>query len=260
VKKINEGGAWKFVAMRRNGSRYLSDDRPGTYYLDWWGRRQAPPGVRRRDTESGANSATRKQNEVVGSMLLNGKPGSDPPDSALARRDQPAETARQTPISDARKLFLSHVEVHSPDKPETQRRYRQVMVHFERLFGKRKFIEAVTRADIEEYKINRRQEKSERTGSLITAQTVNFELGTLRTFFYYLINERGLDLDNPCEKFKKLRDAKQKSRTRPLTHSQEELDRLFAHYDDFERAVFGTLLLTGLRKRELYLLTWRDID
>jgi integrase len=35
---------------------------------------------------------------------------------------------------------------------------------------------------------------------------------------------------------------------------------LFAAFDDFERAVFGTLLLTGLRKSELYFLTWTDVD
>ena len=161
---------------------------------------------------------------------------------------------------EARTLFLAHVAAHSPDKPETQRRYRQVMEHFERLFGHRSFAEAITRADIDEYKITRRQEKSERTERLISARTVNFEVGVLRTYFYYLINERGLDIDNPCAKFKKLRDAKQKSHGRPSTYSQEELDALFAHSDTFERAVFGTLLLTGLRKRELYFLAWPDID
>ena len=30
--------------------------------------------------------------------------------------------------------------------------------------------------------------------------------------------------------------------------------------DQFEKAVFGTLLLTGLRKRELYFLSWSDVD
>jgi integrase len=134
------------------------------------------------------------------------------------------------------------------------------MEHFERLFGHRQFAEAITRADIDEYKITRRQEKSERTERLISARTVNFEVGVLRTFFYYLINERGLDINNPCAKFKKLRDAKQRSGSRPPTYNQAELDALFAHSDAFERAVFGTLLLTGLRKRELYFLTWPDID
>jgi integrase len=69
-----------------------------------------------------------------------------------------------------------------------------------------------------------------------------------------------MDLENPCEKYKKLKDANQKSKRRPPTYSQEELDALFAACDDFERAVLGTLLLAGLRKQELYFLTWSDID
>ena len=39
-----------------------------------------------------------------------------------------------------------------------------------------------------------------------------------------------------------------------------ELDALFDACDDFERAVFGTLLLTGLRKSEPYFLTWTNVD
>ena len=155
-------------------------------------------------------------------------------------------------MPEARKLFSAHVAAHSPDKPETVRRYSEALTHFERILGHREFVETITRADIDEYKIKRRQESSQRTGRIINAQTVNFEVGVLRTFFYFLINERGLDLDNPCEKFKKLRDVKQKSRQRPPTYGQEELDALFLHSDDFERSVLATLLLTGLRKRELY--------
>src|SRR5258708_39486930 len=36
IKKIQEGGAWRFVSLKRAGKRYVWDPRPGTYYLDWW--------------------------------------------------------------------------------------------------------------------------------------------------------------------------------------------------------------------------------
>ena len=113
---------------------------------------------------------------------------------------------------------------------------------------------------MDEYKLRRYQEQSQRHKRFITARTVNFEVSTLRTFFYYLIKERGLVMENPCSRFKKLRDAKRLGRSRPPTYSQEEMTALFLHCDEFERAIFATLLLTGLRKKELYFLTWKNID
>ena len=67
-------------------------------------------------------------------------------------------------------------------------------------------------------------------------------------------------MKNPCARFKHLRDAKKKAGRRPPVYSQAELDALFAHCDDLEKAVFATLLLTGLREQELCFLTWRDLN
>jgi hypothetical protein len=36
VKKINEGGVWKFVSLKQVQGRYEWDERPGQYFLDWW--------------------------------------------------------------------------------------------------------------------------------------------------------------------------------------------------------------------------------
>lgn len=46
---------------------------------------------------------------------------------------------------------------------------------------------------------------------------------------------------------------------RPSVYTNEELERLFAACDERERVVFETLLLTGLRERELTTLTWEDV-
>ncbi|MGH9771876.1 MAG: tyrosine-type recombinase/integrase [Candidatus Acidiferrales bacterium] len=265
VKKIQEAGVWKFVSLARKGSRYVWDPRPGAYYLDW------REGRRRREyageTPSAALAAQRrKQHELAGALLLADSTldflSKAAEGSALVSVENSAAGApvRQTPIEEARKLFLAHVAAHSPDKPETQRRYRQVLEHFERHAGHKRFAEAVTRADIDEYKILRCREQSQRQNRLIAARTVNFEVSTLRTFFYYLIKERGVSMKNPCSRFKKLRDVKRLGRGRPPTYNQDELDALFLECDEFERVVFATLLLTGLRKKELYFLTWNDMD
>jgi integrase len=157
-------------------------------------------------------------------------------------------------------MFIEHIKAHSPSKPKTPQRYQQVMNHFERLLGHKKYVEALTRADIDNYKVKRSQESSSQHDRPITARTINFEVGTLRTFFYYLINDRGLPVANPCARFKHLKDERKKAKSRPQPYTQEELNRLFAACDEKKKAIFATLLLTGLRKNELYFLTWRDVD
>jgi integrase/recombinase XerD len=262
IKKVQDEGLWRYVSLKQNGSRYLWDDRPGTYYLEWW------EGAKRRRETAGQTPSDviaakrRKQDELRLPACVVPRP-----ERAILPQTEPTSEAESKPVARtrtalaaARNLFVKHIEAHSPDKPETARRYSQVLEHFVRLCGHRQFLEDITRADIDEYKIARRQEKSERHDRLITARTVNFEVSTLRTFFYYFINERGISMKNPCAKFKRLRDAKKGARRRPPTYRQEELDALFAKCDEFETAVFATLLLTGLRKRELYFLTWPDLD
>lgn len=252
IKKIQQDGAWRFVTLARNGSRYEWDSRPGTYYIEWW------EGARRRrevagNTPSEALAARRRKQ---GGIVAEAEPEAPPTRNEVAA----ATPSTETPIPEARKLFLTHIAAHSPDKPETVRRYSQVLEHFERWLGSKGVIESITRGDMDDYKVSRRQEQSQRHKRLITPRTINFEISTLRTFFYYLINERGVQFENPCTRFKRVRDVNSQASRRPPTYTQDELQRLFEASDRFERATFATLLMTGLRKKELYFLTWRDVD
>jgi hypothetical protein len=173
IKKIQEGGAWRFVSLKRAGKRYAWDPRPGAYYLEWWDGGQRLREVAG-DTPSQAIAAQRrKQIQLAGEPL-------DEPGTKPRMEDKPTSS---TTITDATETFLAHIQAHSPDKPETVRRYRQVLEHFERLLGHRKNVEAITRSDIDDYKIRRQQEQSLRHKRLITPPTINFEVSTLRTFF-----------------------------------------------------------------------------
>ncbi len=251
IKKIRVvSGEWQFISLKRAGNRYAWDDRPGSYFVEWWDGRKRRREAAGQTPAEAMEAQRRKRNELVGESLLGGK--SEPP--------VPTE-APLTPLSDATQMFLQHVRVHSPDKPGTVRRYAEVVAHAMRILGGKTFVEAVTRADIDDYKALRSVEASERQKDRrITPRTINFEISTLRTFFYFLIRERNLPIGNPCAKFKQLKDPRAKANRRPPTYRQEEIERIFAKCDEREKTIFGTLLLTGLREQELCHLTWADVD
>ena len=256
IKKVRvSSGVWRFVSLKKSGSRYVWDRREGRYFVEWW------DGPKRRREVAGTTPSEaleaqrRKRNELIGEAVSGGK------------RIEAAHEDSATPLVEARESFLSHVRVqakplrHSPDKPKTHQRYSKVLEHFERHIGAARLVETVTRLDIGDYKEVRSQSCSQQhPGRRITPRTINFEISVLRTFFNFMINERGTRMENPCARFKALRDPRAKARSRPPTYSQAEIDRLVEVCDEFERAVFATFLLTGLREQELCFLTWPDID
>lgn len=251
IKKIREAeGGWRFISLKKIGTRYAWDNRPGYFFVEWWDGRK-----RRRqlagETPSEAMEAQRqKRHELIGESLMGGKKA--PPELS---------EGSATPLTGAIQMFLQHVRVHSPDKPRTARRYAAVMDHVGRILGARTFIEAITRADIDDYKARRSGECSEQHKNRpITPRTINYEIAVLRTFFYFFIRERDLPIVNPCANFKLLKDPRAKAKRRPPTYRQAEIDRIFDGCDDSEKAIFATLLLTGLREEELCFLMWPDVD
>ena len=252
IKKVrDEDGEWRFVTLRHAGARYVWDKRPGRYFVECWEGKQ-----RRREsagmTPSEAMEAQRrKRNELIGA-LVTGKGTREAPQQ---------EEAPLTLLADANTLFLEHVRVHSPDKPRTVRRYANALDHVKRILGRKMFVEAITRPDIDDYKAVRSGESSDQhQDRRITPRTINYEIAVLRTFFYFLIGERNLSIANPCARFKPLKDPHLKANRRPPTYQQDELNRLLATCDASEKATFATLLLTGLREEELCFLTWADVD
>jgi site-specific recombinase XerD len=61
-----------------------------------------------------------------------------------------------------------------------------VLEHFERHLGKRRFIEAITCSDIDDYKTKRTGEKSRQHDRKMTPRTINFEVSVLRTLLLFL--------------------------------------------------------------------------
>ncbi len=113
-------GVWRFVPVKKSGSKYLWGDRPGTFFLEW------SEGLKRRRESVGISPSEalearrRKTHELVGKMV----------EGKGWVVEKPIEGEEGTPISEAAEVFLKHVEVHSPDKPQTVQRYRSVLDHF----------------------------------------------------------------------------------------------------------------------------------
>jgi integrase len=249
IKKIRLGpGQWEFISLSRIGTRYVWDKRSGYYYIEWREGKKRCRELAGQTPSEATEAQRRKANELMGELYAGGR-----------QLPQPEE-GTATFIRDAVALFLEHIRVHSPDKPETVRRYKKVMEHFERHLGDCRFVEAITRAHIDDFKIKRSRESSQQHDRIITPRTINFEVSVLRTFFYFLINERGMRIDNPCARYKPLKDTRAKANSRPPTYSRDEINRIFEQCTSFDKAVFATLLLTGQRKQELYFLAWPDVD
>lgn len=250
IKKIREAsGRWRFISLNRIGARYVWDHRPGYYFVEWWQGKKRKRQLAGRTPSEAAEAQRRKRNELLGELIAGG--------AAIMKPDEGTATS----LSEAIKLFLEHVRIHSPDKPKTHQRYRKVLEHVERILGKRKFVEAITRIDIDDYKASRSKESSQQHKNRpIAPRTINYEVCVLRTFFYYLANERAIRVENPCARFKPLKDQKAKAHRKPPTYTQQELDNIFAKCDEEEKTIFATLLLTGLRDQELCFLAWRDVE
>jgi Phage integrase, N-terminal SAM-like domain len=250
IKKVRtEDGVWKFVSLDKVNNKYVWDTREGSYFLEWYDGKKKCRELAGQTPSEALDAQRRKRNEIIGELVAGG------------RKFKPEEEEGPAiQIDAAIQLFNAHIKTHSPAKPRTLERYSEVLGHFQRLLGGKKYVEKITRADIDDYKNLRSEEKVGNTDRPITASTINFEISTLRTFFYYLIRERGIKMDNPCARFKLIRSAKERLRSRPPTYTQAELDKLFAACDFIDLAIFKTFLFTGLRRNELRFLTHDDID
>jgi site-specific recombinase XerC len=250
IKKIRaEKGVWKFISLDKVDGRYIWDNREGYYFIEWWEGKKRLRELAGQSPSEALESQRRKRNEIIGELIAGGQ------EIKLVE-----ENSKALRIETAIELYAAHIKTHSPGKPRTLERYSEVLRHFDRLLGKKKYVEAITRSDIDAYKNARSQETVKESERKISPATINFEVNTLRSFFYYLIRERGVQMENPCARFKILRSTKEKLNRRPPTYDQDELDLLFAACDQTNRVIYTTLLLTGLRKDELNHLAWSDID
>jgi integrase family protein with SAM-like domain len=188
IKKVRvESGVWKFISLEKIGDRYLWDKRPGYYFIEWWEGKKRLREVAGQTPSEAIEAQRRKRNELIGEMVSSGR----------SIKAVATETVAML-ITKAIEYFEDHVKVHSPGKPQTLKRYRRALGHFARILGPKKYVEAIKRSDIDDYKKARSRERVKKTERLISATTINFEIQVIRNLFNYLARERGVDVDNPC--------------------------------------------------------------
>ncbi len=155
----------------------------------------------------------------------------------------------------------------------TQKRYRAVIDHLRRFIAQREkvvMISQIGSKELEEYKMFRKSEWVNPNGMRIEnddevsafsrrgarANTVNFELGTIRTILNVAI-KWGYLRENPTKQVKRLKNTDAKL---PRLLDAEECRRFLDHTPANLHPVFFTFLNTGMRKGELINLQWADID
>ena len=111
-----------------------------------------------------------------------------------------------------------------------------------------KFLDDITRRDIEAYMKKRRER--------ISGAGANRELSLLKHMFNIAI-EKGYLGENPAKGVKRSKEAPWRYR---FLFSEEEIQRLAAAAGPHLRPILAVAFGTGLRKGDILALQWRDID
>ena len=193
-------------------------------------------------TPSEAQEAKRKKEfELAGRALLqNSKP---------IPRPQNGGFTVEAAVGD----FLEFTK--NKKRPNTFKRYRAVLEHFREFFKPYTLVGAITSADIDAYRDERLAEKNA-SGKPISPRNVNYEVATIRSFYYYLQKFRDSTLTNPAARLKPLSVTK----TVVDTYDEAELEKFFQACTKEQQAVFKTFYYTGLREQELAHLHWSDLN
>ena len=81
IKKIRvSSGVWRFISLKQNRNRYVWDDRPGTYFLEWWEGKKRLGQVAGQTPAEVQEAQWRKRNELIGQRITQGDavPGGTP--------------------------------------------------------------------------------------------------------------------------------------------------------------------------------------
>jgi integrase/recombinase XerD len=241
LQYIKAPKGWKWEAIPKNprtGAYLWSKAQSNHFYICWREEKRRHCEKAGSMPSEALEAKRRKELELAGRAFLNKK--------------LPKIATEGVTVDAAVEDFLEFTK--NKKRASTLRRYRAVMTHFGAFFKSGTILENIT-ADLDAYRDERLKAKGPH-GNLITPRNVNYEIQTIRTFFYYLQKIRGIEIHNPAASLKKL------AVTNVAVDSYEdsELDSFFQACDLEEKAVFKAFYYTGLREQELAHLHWPDVD
>jgi len=232
VKRIKIGERWKFVAIPRTpkGGPDWGAVPDGLYYIEWY-----LAGKRRREqagkTASQALEAQRRKNHDLEGRQLRVK-----------GFEHAGEETRAAPLHVAVARYLTQVETLK--KPNTLRKYRCVLNRFLEHFKERPNIDAIANEDIDDFIVALMRKHH------MSANTVIHNTIIIAQFFR---RQGRLNMTKEVQ----LPGA---IRTLPREYTEEDLTLFLDACDNFEKALFSTFLLTGVREQEMVHLIWSDLN
>lgn len=150
--------------------------------------------------------------------------------------------------------FLKWSKVNHAQKPNSYLRVKYSCESLKNFFGETK-VDQVESKDIEKFISRRSNQKSKKTGELITRDTINLELIALKTIFKRLLSA-GVLLENPAREIKQL--AENVRRFHVLSADEEKI-YLMACPQPLQD-VASLMLETGMRPAELYGLKRENVS
>jgi integrase len=150
--------------------------------------------------------------------------------------------------------YLEWEKVGHAQKPASFRRIYYSTKELIDFFGS-ELVNRIEKKDIEKYLLARSKQKSRKTGGLITGDTINCELISLKTIFKRLVSE-GYLAESPA---REVRQLPKNNRTFHVLTEDEEKRYLLAAAQPLQD--IATLMLeTGMRPKEVYELERQRVD
>ena len=156
-------------------------------------------------------------------------------------------------FSNAAKEFLKWLKVEHAEQPSSYKRYYFDVETLIKYFGVTK-VDRIQKEDVENFIVWRSQQTSRKTKELITRETINHELLTLKMLFNRLVDAKVLR-DSPARKVKRLKANERKFHVISI---EEERRYLLACPQPL-KDVATVMLETGMRCGEVYQIKRNEV-